>query len=66
MGNAICAALGAGFHGDLFSAGEAMVQVGEVLEPNRAHRAMYDELFGVYRAAYGALRPFFEPLGRFN
>jgi xylulokinase len=64
MGDAICAALGAGFYGDLFGAGEAMVQVGEVLEPNPAVRSTYDELFGVYRAAYGALKPFFEPLGR--
>jgi xylulokinase len=64
MGDAICAALGAGFYADLFTAGEAMVEVGEGLEPNPATRATYDELFGVYRAAYGALKPFFEPLAR--
>jgi len=64
MGNAICAALGAGFYDDLQSAAAAMVQVGEVLEPNSATRATYDELFGVYRQAYSALKPFFTPLRR--
>jgi len=64
MGDAICAALGAGFYPDLSGAGAAMVQVSEVLEPRVSSRAVYDELFSVYRAAYGALKPFFEPLGR--
>jgi xylulokinase len=64
MGDAICAAIGAGLYSDLWTAGEAMVQVGEVLEPNPAHRAVYDELFGVYQRAYGALKPLFVPLGR--
>jgi xylulokinase len=64
MGNAMCAALGAGLYPDLTQAGQAMVEVGEVLQPNPAQRGVYDELFGVYRAAYGALQPFFAPLGR--
>jgi xylulokinase len=64
MGDAICAAIGAGIYPDLSRAGEAMVQVGEILEPNRAHRAVYDELFGIYRDAYPALKPLFGPLGR--
>jgi xylulokinase len=64
MGDAICAALGAGLYPDLATAGEAMVQVGEVLLPNRAHRAVYDELFGIYRDAYTALKPLFLSLGR--
>jgi xylulokinase len=63
MGDAICAALGAGLYPDLATAGEAMVQIGEVLEPNPAHRQIYDELFGVYRDAYPALKPLFGPLG---
>jgi xylulokinase len=64
MGDAICAALGAGLYADLASAGEAMVHLGEILEPNRAHRAVYDELFLIYRDAYTALKPLFLPLGR--
>lgn len=64
MGDAICAALGAGLYADLSAAGDAMVQVAEVLEPQPAHRAVYDELFGLYAAAYPALKPFFEPLAR--
>ena len=39
-------------------------RLAETLDPNPAHRAVYDELFGVYRQAYGALKPFFEPLAR--
>jgi xylulokinase len=64
MGDAICAAVGAGLYPDLFTAGEEMVQVGEVLEPRLAHRQVYDELFGVYQAAYGALKPFYPALSR--
>jgi xylulokinase len=64
MGDAICAAIGAGLYPDLFSAGEEMVQVGEVLEPSSAHRQVYDELFGVYQAAYGALKPLSPALAR--
>jgi xylulokinase len=64
MGDAICAAIGAGLYPDVAAAGEAMVQVAEVLEPDRAHRAVYDELFGIYRDAYTALKPLFLPLGR--
>jgi len=63
MGGAICAAVGAGLYPDLATAGEAMVQIGEVLEPNSAHRDVYDELFGIYRDAYPALKPLFGPLG---
>jgi xylulokinase len=64
MGNAICAALGAGLYPDLATASEAMVQVAEVLEPQPSTRGVYDELFALYGAAYTALQPFFEPLGR--
>jgi xylulokinase len=64
MGGAICAAIGAGLYPDLTAAGEAMVRIATVLEPNPAHRAVYDELFGVYRDAYCALKPLFGPLGR--
>jgi xylulokinase len=64
MGDAICAAIGAGLYPDLTTASEAMVQVAEILEPEPAHRAVHDELFGVYQAAYTALKPFFGPLAR--
>jgi xylulokinase len=64
MGDAICAALGAGLYPDLATASEAMVQVAEVLNPQPVTRRVYDELFSVYVAAYPALKPFFEPLAR--
>jgi sugar (pentulose or hexulose) kinase len=64
MGDAICAALGAGLYPDLATASDAMVQVAEVLDPQPVTRGVYDELFSVYVAAYPALKPFFEPLAR--
>jgi xylulokinase len=64
MGNAVLGAVGAGLSSDIISAGNAMVRVAETLEPQPAHHTVHDELFGVYRQAYGALKPFFEPLGR--
>jgi sugar (pentulose or hexulose) kinase len=33
-----------------------MVRIEKVLEPNPAHRAVYDDLYGRYLAAYPALR----------
>jgi xylulokinase len=62
MGAAICAALGAGLYADLESASAAMVAPGYTLEPDPGNRRTYDMLFSVYRDAYSALRPFFEPL----
>lgn len=57
LGAAMCAAVGAGAFPDLRSAGVAMVQERERIEPNPAARASYDELYGYYLAAYDALRP---------
>ncbi len=59
MGNAIYAAIGAGFYVDLVRAGEAMVQVAETLESDPANRAVYDDLFALYRAAYPAIEPLY-------
>ncbi len=60
MGDAIYAALGAGFYADLVTAGEAMVHVSETLRPSPANRAIYDELFDLYRAAHPALKSLVE------
>lgn len=64
MGDAICAAMGAGLYPDVFSAGEEMVRVAHVLEPQASHRALYDTLFGVYREGYPSLKSLFGPLAR--
>jgi xylulokinase len=56
MGNAICAAVGAGVYPDLITASETMVQVAEQFVPNPAHRAVYDALFEIYKAGYPALK----------
>ncbi len=62
MGNAIHAAMGAGFYPDPVRAAAAMVRVAERQPPDPSHRAVYDELFGVYAAAYSALKPLAQPL----
>jgi sugar (pentulose or hexulose) kinase len=64
MADAICAAVGIGLFPDLLQAAEAMVHIAQVFEPDPALRGLYDDLFGVYRAGYGALKPFFDPLAR--
>ena len=63
MGDAICAAVGAGFYADTVSAGESMVRIVERLNPSPATRGLYDSLFGVYRDAYTALKPLSARLG---
>jgi xylulokinase len=62
MGDAICAALGAGLYADMFTAGEAMVGIASRLEPSPANRSIYDTLFDVYRAGYPSLKELFGPL----
>ncbi|MGI6611177.1 MAG: xylulokinase [Limnochordia bacterium] len=59
-GPAYGAALLAGVGADLFAsvaeAAESTVRVGDVLEPNPANKGRYDDMFGLYRALYPALR----------
>jgi FGGY-family pentulose kinase len=57
LGSAIVAATHAGLWDDLESAARAMVKIDRTIEPNRAHRTVYDNLFGEYQATYDALRP---------
>lgn len=59
MGDAIYAAIGARLYPDVASAAETMVQVVETLQPDLTSRALYDELFALYRNAYPALKPLF-------
>jgi FGGY-family pentulose kinase len=60
LGAAMAAAVGAGIFPDFDAAATEMVQVERVVEPNPAHRGVYDDLFGRYVATYQALarRPF--------
>lgn len=47
-------------------AAEDLVKIGEVFEPQATLEAVYDELFGIYRRSYRALRPVFGALTRFR
>lgn len=63
MGAAILAAVGVGAAPDMAAGVEAMTSIVRQLEPDPALHARYDELFGVYRDLYPALRPTFRALG---
>jgi xylulokinase len=56
LGAAILAAVGVGAFGSLEEGVAAMTSVARRLEPDPVAHARYDELFGVYRALYPALR----------
>jgi sugar (pentulose or hexulose) kinase len=59
-GAAMLAAVGAGLHATVEDAAAAMApQRVDRVEPDPARAALYDELYGRYRALYAALRPLF-------
>jgi xylulokinase len=60
----VCMALTAlGRYADLAEAAEDLVGLGRRHEPNPAQKGLYDELFGLYREGYAALKPLFPRLG---
>ena len=65
LGAAVDAAVGLGLHRDITSAVKEMVHVGEVLDPDPADQARYDELYrSVYRPMYRRLRPLYREIRR--
>ena len=57
------AAVGAGMYSSVREAGREMSAPRvHRFEPNAAHAAVYDDLYGRYRALYAAVRPLFERL----
>lgn len=62
MGDAIVAAAGAGLYAGIEEAVAHMVAPGMTYQPRPAYAALYDELYGVYRRLYPALRPEFHRL----
>jgi len=61
LGAAIDAAVGLGLHADFESAVRAMTHIGEVFEPDRENRELYDRLYhDVYEKMYQHLRPLYE------
>jgi xylulokinase len=62
-GAAMLAAVGAGMYSSVREAGREMSAPRvHRFEPNAAHAAVYDDLYGRYRALYAAVRPLFERL----
>jgi xylulokinase len=55
VGASICAGVGVGMFSDAHQGAKAMVRVVERFEPNPDYRAMYDEMFEIYKEAYVAL-----------
>lgn len=55
LGNAICAAVGAGVHPDLLAGAAAMVHVAKTLTPRTSTQPTYQSRFTSYKAAYNAL-----------
>jgi xylulokinase len=47
-------------------AAESHVSLGKTFEPEAGSRALYDDLFGLYRKSYSALRRIFESLGNIS
>jgi FGGY-family pentulose kinase len=57
LGAAIAAGVGAGFFRDFPSAAETLVRADRTVEPDRARKAVYDDLYARYRDLYAALGP---------
>jgi FGGY-family pentulose kinase len=57
LGSAIVAAVHSGHYPDLDTAVANMVQIGDVVEPEKINKSVYDECFERYNATYQALRP---------
>ena len=62
LGAAWMAALGAGLSSDPQGA-QAFVSQAPSMQPQAAHRAVYDAAYADYRALYGALKPLFHTMG---
>ncbi len=62
QGNACVALAATGRCSSISEAAEAVVRLGRSCEPDPATRALYDDLFAVYREAYRALAPIFKNL----
>jgi len=63
LGAALMGMVAAGVEPDLAEAAERHVRVAATVTPDPARQGRLDDLYGVYRDAYGALRPLAERLG---
>jgi xylulokinase len=63
MGDACVGLAALGVHGDPVEAARACVRIERRFDPDPALRAVYDDLYGLYREAYRALKGLFPRLG---
>ena len=66
LGAGILGALGIGYQNDLVDAMKSMVRVGRRYEPDPDAVNRHDELYGVYRDLYPALKPVFGDLADYR
>lgn len=64
LGGACMGFAALGHYASLAEAAEDLVALGPPIEPNPANKARYDELFGIYRESYRALKPLFPRLAK--
>lgn len=62
LGSALMGMVAAGLEPDLAGAAERYARVAMTIEPDPRHQARLDDLYGVYREAYTALKPLFGQL----
>ncbi|MHB8620542.1 MAG: xylulokinase [Chloroflexota bacterium] len=62
LGAALMAGVGAGLFPSLPAAAAGMVHVERAFTPNPGHQPLYDDLYGLYRSLYPALKPAFSRL----
>jgi xylulokinase len=60
LGAAILAGKAVGLYSSVEEAAGQMIQIKERFEPISANRAIYDDIFGIYKKLYDALCPLFE------
>ncbi|HVO53287.1 MAG TPA: FGGY family carbohydrate kinase [Solirubrobacterales bacterium] len=64
LGAAILAGVGIGWWQDPAEGAAAVVREARVFEPDPANRALYQELYAIYRSCYEALVPSFDQLAK--
>lgn len=60
QGDACIGLAATGRFGSLAEAAEETVKIGRIFQPDRSNAGLYDDLFGIYRSAYEALKPVFK------
>jgi sugar (pentulose or hexulose) kinase len=64
LGAAVATAVGSGLHADFDTAIGEMVRMRDAFAPRREHRALYDELYRLYRGLYPRLEGIYRKMRR--